>query len=162
MPKYIQHRERIEHHEYRLSFRYEDPAMRGSGFSFPCDEHGEVNFDGLPDPAQSNYICCAIVGSIELSNVYRGDFKRYKLVKEGVVRYDMSYTQPAIIECSSCGEPVYLDGYMTNECEHCGHLYNMSGQSLAPRSQWGWDTGEHPADIERPLTDHEEQFGVDY
>lgn len=46
-----------------------------------------------------------------------------------------------------CGKAVGLDGF-TNECE-CGRDYNSSGQLLAPRSQWGEETGEHPADILR-------------
>jgi len=33
-------------------------------------------------------------------------------------------------------------GSFTNTCEKCGADYNMSGQHLAPREQWGWDTGE--------------------
>jgi len=31
-------------------------------------------------------------------------------------------------------------------CE-CGRDYNMSGQLLAPRAQWGEDTGESPSEI---------------
>jgi len=38
----------------------------------------------------------------------------------------------------------------TNPCE-CGRDYNMSGQLLAPRSQWGMETGEHPADVARDM-----------
>lgn len=35
------------------------------------------------------------------------------------------------------------------DCEKCGREYNSSGQLLAPREQWGEETGEHPADIAR-------------
>jgi len=34
----------------------------------------------------------------------------------------------------------------TNTCR-CGADYNMSGQQLAPRSQWGEETGETADDI---------------
>lgn len=37
-----------------------------------------------------------------------------------------------------------------NPCE-CARDYNMSGQVMAPRNQWGEETGEHPADILLPL-----------
>lgn len=54
------------------------------------------------------------------------------------------YRHPAIGRCH-CGAEVALSGF-TNTCE-CGRDYNMSGQELAPRSQWGEETGESLADI---------------
>ena len=44
-----------------------------------------------------------------------------------------------------CGRDVEFSKF-TNTCE-CGADYNMSGQQLAPRSQWGEETGESLADI---------------
>jgi len=44
-----------------------------------------------------------------------------------------------------CGRKVNLVGF-TNTCD-CGRDYNMSGELLAPRSQWGEETGESVADI---------------
>ena len=41
-----------------------------------------------------------------------------------------------------CGKAIILEAF-TNECDHCGRLYNWVGQSLAPVSQWGEETGEH-------------------
>ena len=32
--------------------------------------------------------------------------------------------------------------HFTNTCEFCNADYNMSGHRLAPRSQWGEETGE--------------------
>lgn len=32
--------------------------------------------------------------------------------------------------------------HFTNTCENCESDYNFSGQRLAPRSQWGEETGE--------------------
>jgi hypothetical protein len=55
---------------------------------------------------------------------------------------------PAEGPCDRCGQTVYLSGF-TNTCE-CGTDYNMSGQRLAPRSQWGEETGEHPTDLANP------------
>ena len=48
------------------------------------------------------------------------------------------------IECE-CGRGVECIGF-TNTCD-CGRDYNMSGELLAPRSQWGEETGESVADI---------------
>lgn len=45
-----------------------------------------------------------------------------------------------------CGEEVELQGF-TNTCDGCGADYNWSGQRLAPREQWGWETGESASDI---------------
>lgn len=45
----------------------------------------------------------------------------------------------------SCGNQVYCSGF-TNTCS-CGAGYNMSGQLLASRSQWGEETGETADDI---------------
>ena len=45
-----------------------------------------------------------------------------------------------------CGEWLDCDGF-TNTCGSCGADYNMSGQRLAPRSQWGEETGESVEDI---------------
>lgn len=44
-----------------------------------------------------------------------------------------------------CGEELLLYGF-TNTCL-CGRDYNMEGQLLAPRSQWGEETGESVEDI---------------
>lgn len=51
-----------------------------------------------------------------------------------------------VIRCS-CGCELLLDSGWSNEC-HCGREYNGGGQLLAPRSQWGEETGESMADME--------------
>lgn len=50
------------------------------------------------------------------------------------------------IVCNNCKAEVILLDPLTNTCS-CGTDYNGFGQELAPRSQWGWDTGETVADI---------------
>ena len=45
-------------------------------------------------------------------------------------------------EVKCCGH--WLDcGRFTNTCNACGADYNSAGQLLAPREQWGEETGEH-------------------
>ena len=41
-----------------------------------------------------------------------------------------------------CGKMVELEGF-TNTCDNCGRDYNWNGTELAPREQWGEETGEH-------------------
>lgn len=60
-------------------------------------------------------------------------------------------TRP-VIACA-CGAEV-LCSHFTNTCD-CGRDYNMSGVQLADRSQWGEETGEHPADVAR-ITGYED------
>jgi hypothetical protein len=47
----------------------------------------------------------------------------------------------------SCGRRVDLHSF-TNSCD-CGAEFNSFGQPLSDRSQWGMETGEHPADVAR-------------
>lgn len=51
---------------------------------------------------------------------------------------------PAIGRCD-CGRNVVLANF-TNTCD-CGRDYNWNGSLLAPREQWGEETGEHWSDI---------------
>ena len=53
---------------------------------------------------------------------------------------EFSYRVPAQIKC--CGDWLSLCNF-TNTCKSCGCDYNGSGQLLAPRHQWGEETGEH-------------------
>jgi len=59
---------------------------------------------------------------------------------------DGNYWEPAIIRCD-CGAKVVLENLFTITCDNCDADYNSSGQRLAPRSQWGEETGESYSDI---------------
>lgn len=48
-----------------------------------------------------------------------------------------------LVQCN-CGKLIECRGFTTT-CV-CGCDYNGYGQQLAPRSQWGWETGEHWTD----------------
>jgi hypothetical protein len=48
-----------------------------------------------------------------------------------------------VITC--CGDELILRNFTTT-CDHCDADYNQSGDLLAPRSQWGEETGEHWSD----------------
>lgn len=60
-------------------------------------------------------------------------------------KYDWRTRIPALFECPNCGRCFELLAF-TNTCQ-CGKDYNQGGQGLAPRDQWGEDTGESLADI---------------
>jgi len=53
---------------------------------------------------------------------------------------------PVVVKC--CGHEIRCVAF-TNTCSVCGADYNMSGQRLAPRSQWGEETGETAEEILR-------------
>jgi len=53
--------------------------------------------------------------------------------------------EPAVARCH-CGHPIALAAF-TNTCSKCGSDYNAFGQALAPRSQWGEETGESLEEI---------------
>ncbi len=52
--------------------------------------------------------------------------------------------QRTAITC--CGEELVCARF-TNTCSNCGSDFNMSGELLADRSQWGEETGESVSDI---------------
>ena len=139
---------RPEYHINLIEYRHEFQEIGkewGTGFTFPCFADGSL-------PAQ------------------RADGKGYfesvkndsKYRDEGVVQHTRSFNEAAVIRCRGrlkikrgnrfveyvdCNNEVSLDNVMTNTCEKCHSNYNSSGRKLAPRSQWGWDTGESLSDI---------------
>lgn len=58
-----------------------------------------------------------------------------------------------VVRC--CGTDVPCDRW-TNTCDRCGTDYGTSGWPLAPRSQWGAETGESLADILGPVDPFED------
>ena len=51
-------------------------------------------------------------------------------------------------EIKCCNQWLLCDNF-TNTCEKCDKDYGMDGGRLAPRSQWGEETGETYSDIIR-------------
>jgi len=115
---------------YQRNFDYVGEI--GWGFSFPCDQHGTV--EPLNPDAAHNYAACLT-----------GEAGGRKVVDRGVLRLEHHYRECAVGLCEYCGAEVYLSCF-TNPCD-CGADYNMSGQALAPREQWGEETGESVYDI---------------
>jgi hypothetical protein len=109
---------------YYLDYSY--PGDPGSGYSFDCDEHGNVDESEMNEAALRNYRAC-VAG--ETPTVFRG-----------IQTIEWSYYNHPVGRCS-CGAEVVLDQF-TNTCHRCGRDYNGRGSLLSDRSQWGEETGE--------------------
>ncbi len=134
MLKILHKRERVDVNQNRRFFEWRD--MPTAGFSFDSDEKGKVDREKLNPAAAENYDLC-------LARVQTGEMH-----DRGVEEHHHYYTNPAVAECY-CGKELVLDNWLENECE-CGRNFNMSGQELAPRSQWGYETGETYNDLVGP------------
>lgn len=67
------------------------------------------------------------------------------------------------MECP-CGALIDCEGNRPGadvDCPKCGREFNSAGQELAPRSQWGEETGESASDYDRGFNDPEGAF-ADY
>ena len=129
----IKPRQRCTRTSYTLFFRRRDDD-RGSGFAFPCDEHGTIDEHALM-PA----------GLASLAAARGDDAALYE--EPTVEKRTRSWNEPAVGACD-CGGQVTLGGF-TNTCGRCHADYNGWGQRLAPREQWGEETGESAEDILR-------------
>jgi len=99
---------------------------RGMGFRFDCDASGNVN-EGKMFPA----------GLANLRGIRSGAIPCTPLEVESRAWVEHI---PAVCRCD-CGRSVTLCDSWANSCD-CGAEFNGSGQLLAPRSQWGEETGE--------------------
>lgn len=117
----IQERHREEVVEYNRQFTRNGEYF-GNGFSFPCDENGNLCED-LTDAAKNNY-------EWALSHPE-------KFTDDGIVKTVRRYTVPAINKCKCGYEFDLYSQYMgACECPACGQWYNLSGQELLPPDQW--------------------------
>lgn len=148
---------------YMLTFEY--IGTNGSGCSFDCDKSGKVDMTALNPCALQTYT------EAKYGQVTRREGVQWRVGADGeyepipgtgttvtrnvskgeIVTYGKHHHEAAVGECDRCGADVHLHGF-TNTCE-CGVDYNMSGQMLACRSQWGEETGETISDILAADTD---------
>lgn len=137
MAHIIKRSERVTTTTYYRMYEWVDQP--GAGFSFPSDENGNVNLEELQPPGLANWNACQPGGE------YDG-----RIVDLGVQESVNRYTEPAELQCD-CGATVLLQPQggidLGSDCERCGRIYNLSGQLLRPREEWGEDTGETWSDI---------------
>lgn len=118
------------HYEHRW-VRRDDP---NSGLYCPCDAAGEIDWDALHE-----------IGRKNIQDAFAGEGDVY-YIYQGIKSYQHRQVIPAAIRCV-CGAEVELYDPFLSTCDKCGRDYNGGGQLLAPRSQWGEETGESLADI---------------
>lgn len=110
--------------DYRLSFEW--PHTPGSGYGFECDKNGNVDLENMNPAALESLANCLFVFDINFV---------------GIEDYSRVVEDPSHGICD-CGRTVYLNYDYGHgiDCD-CGRIYNLSGQELAPRSQWEdrWD-----------------------
>ena len=104
-----------------------------SGFCFPCDKYGNIKTDEMAEAGLENLRMCRA----NEGNKFYGPFRERRVSR---------HFEPAEGQCT-CGATVYLSLSLVNSCDKCKQEYNASGQLLAPRSQWGEDTGESISEI---------------
>lgn len=123
-------RRHIDRVSYSLVCEHVDASgkvrERGCGFRFDCDAEGNVDESAM-HPA----------GLANLRGIRSGAIPCTPLTVE---RRPYVEHVAAVIRCE-CGKHVTLCDSWANECD-CGLEFNGSGQLLAPRSQWGEETGE--------------------
>lgn len=132
MAEWLRHREHRTSTEYARHFEWRDTP--GAGFSFPCDAQGNI-FALEHAAAQGNLAAC-LDGTFDV-------------IDRGIETYEHHYWEPGAIRCDVCQAEVVLEDSFLNPCT-CGADYSGTGQLLAPREQWGEETGESLADILGP------------
>ncbi len=121
---------------YRRVFDWRD--MPGAGFSFDVVNQDDPQ-TAVCDPQANDAATANLRACLDGTN---------DVTDRGNVQYwAPAYSVPAVGQCDRCRRHVTLDGF-TNTCD-CGADYNASGQRLAPREQWGEETGESVGDILR-------------
>ena len=65
-----------------------------------------------------------------------------------------------VLTCD-CGQVFELIDWWAEACPGCGQEYNGAGQKLAPRSQWGEETGETFIEGEKIIQKYDPEFDQD-
>lgn len=144
--KIVKEREVVEGVNYQRYFEW--PDCRGAGYSFDCDEDGNVKD---LERCRENYEAC-------LSGAVDG-----KPIKDmGIVSYPFRYTNPAVAECEVCKTPTstmdrYCGAYTCSECgNHHGLARCFCGWSLSGRD--GRAELEEEGEVIEPDGDYEPYY----
>ena len=126
-------RERSTHTEVEHYVEFTDEE--GAGFSFPCDQHGNVQFDDHD----------AELGRIQRDNYDYAMSHKERFTKQYAEFTTRRYTvtDNALGKCV-CGKTVELyDQYQgACSCPKCGQWYNLFGQELIDPEYWDDDVSE--------------------
>ena len=119
MPIILKGSEPVEEVSWRLNYTL--TFHRGAGWSFDCDEKGNINESKLTKAGKSNLDMCR-----------NG---QYTVDPPEISKRDRIYYSPMVIQCQ-CGKTLAVSDSWENPCE-CGRNYDGSGNELAPRALWG-------------------------
>ena len=122
MLEIISERHPVTRVDYSHDFsRIGDP---GAGYSFPCDQDGNITF--ACDAARENY-------EYAVSHPE-------KIRDDGIIKKKYTYTEPAKGKCK-CGSIVLVENQYLGAfaCGNCGQWYNLSGQELLDPDYWQED-----------------------
>jgi hypothetical protein len=114
----IKEREHGTKTEYSLF--YENKNLLGSGYGYPCDEHGNVFIEKLSYMARKGYESFRGGAFIGAEN----------FLPPRIQKAEWNFIEPAVLRCG-CGCEVVLMDPMDNVCDKCGGIYNMSGQKMS-------------------------------
>lgn len=128
MSRILKYKERVTKHYYQLWFPVHSP---GHGYGFDCGPDFVVDVESLNPAARENYEMCLREHSaiLEKKHWEREEWESGEMKCDCGLKLEM-YRPGADIHCK------------------CGRSYNSSAQLLAPRSQWGEETGETAADYD--------------
>ena len=127
-------RKRVQVESFEMSFEYKNHP--GAGYGFECNSAGVIKTALMnPEGIKSLEFCMA--GGDESDPILPGKLR------------DCSYSYMAngSCECPRCHVKVWLSDAFWNTCDNCGADFDGNGNMLAPREQWGEETGECLADI---------------
>lgn len=138
-------RKKVHVVSFEMSFACEHDLS--CGYGFPCNAKGEIYTADLHPSAKENLELC-LNGGTEDQPIQPGY----------LVDMSYDYWENGTCRCDRCRSVVQLDDAFWNACDTCGADYDGKGNLLAPREQWGEETGETFADIVGPV-DPREDFG---
>lgn len=124
MAKLIKKRTRVEKVHWQHSWTWKH--IPGTGYCIESDENGRI-----ADDRQSLYAWCM-----------ENEALRY----DGLEAIAGAWWEEGEVLCD-CGGRATIYSAWLNTCYRCGADYDGNGNRLAPRSQWGADTGESLSDI---------------
>lgn len=110
--------------EYALEFFFD----RTGGFSFPCDEYGDILPLKSPEAGENLEWC-------------RNHLEEFEFIE--IRRHKQSWREPDSGTCH-CGERVELVNEYRGACQcpKCGQWYNLFGQELLSPEEWEMDDDE--------------------
>ena len=148
----------------------ENGRSTGAGWSFNLTQDDDLvclieaeSGDGAMGPAGCDNLCMTLMPDDHNRRPEWASPAPMGPTRIVVEDHTSTFTVSAVGKCD-CGRSVRLS-HFTNACA-CGRDYDYSGSLLAPRSQWGEDTGEHwsecmgiAIDNPDPMDDPDFDFG---